>query len=371
MDPLSNTLKSTDVMSALASPRLDERDDATRIAIATGGALGPRLLAFDGVPIPVRARRLWAYTGIHMRRAEDGLRRPRRYDVRHRGTLRSALEVIGIMHGVPIASDLVAATAPVVLDMPQATLLAALDAACAQAGARGSQGMRGELTAALGVEPRYPVCYSGPLRVRVVELRVLRATDFARATASAQLRLRVDWEWPIEPVAPPLLKLDGLTARVHDAATVGNSAEIVVDLDPPAGPLALAGMVTSLFDGPFDEMRLPVPGAIAAHGLAVTSSVDDGGVMLLLEARDPTRARPDSGVQGLSPAVLAIAADGEESLPQVQRMRTVGTGGPILAERWRLRVRDGMAPITELRLRVASPSVRVSLPVSLPPIAMP
>jgi hypothetical protein len=371
MDPLSTTLRSTDVMTALSSPRVDERDDATRVAIATGGALGPRLLRFTDEPPTVRARRLWAYTGIHMRRGEDGLRRARRYDLRHRGTLRSALEVLGVLHGVPIAADLPTPDAPIAIELPQATLLAALDAICAQAGGRGAQGVRGELIAQAGAEPRYPVCYSGPVRVRVVELRVLRATDFASATASAQLRLRVDWEWPIQPVSPPILKLDGLTARVHDAAAIGgSSSEIVVDLEPPAGPLALAGTLTALFDGPFDEVPLAVPGTLDLHGLAIAASVDDQGVMLTLNAR----ARPDAGVLGLSPALLAIASDGEETLPQVQRMRTMGApaaAAGAASERWRLRVRDGMAPIGELRLRVAAPPVRVSLPIAIAAVPMP
>ena len=370
MDPLSTTLRSTDVMSALSSTKLDERDDATRVAIATGGALGPRLLKDDPSP-SVRSRRIWAYMGIHLRRAEDGLRRPRRYDVRHRGTLRSALEVLGVLHGVPVAPELPTPDAPIALELPQATLLAALDAICAQAGARGSQGVRGELTVQPGAEPPYPVCYSGPVRVRVVEVRVLRATDFAATTATAQLRLRVDWEWPTQPTSPPMLKLDGITARVHDAAATGTSAEIVVDLQPPIGKLGLAGTLTALFDGAFEELSLAVPGSIEAHGLAIAAAADEGGAMLTLSARDPARARPDAGVLGLSPALLAIAVDGEESLPQVQRMRTVGTGGQPMTERWRLRVRDGMAPLRELRLRVSAPPVRVSFPIAIPPIAMP
>jgi hypothetical protein len=371
MDPLSNTLRSTDVLDALASPTVAERDDATRVAIATGGALGPRLLKLDGLPLPVRARRLWAYTGIHMRRGEDGLRRARRYDLRHRGTLRSALEILGITHGVPIAADLAAADAPVALELTAATLLAALDAACAQAGCRGTQGVRGELTAQLGAEPRYPVCYSGPLRLRVVEMRVLRSTDFATTSATAQLRLRVDWEWPIEPVSPPMIKLDGLGARAHDATPAGTGSEIVVEIDVPSGPVVVGGLLAALFDGPFDEVALPVPGSIDVHGLAVAAAHDEGGVMLTLQARDAARARHDGGVIGLSPAVLAIAADGEETLPQVQRMRMVGMAGPAVVERWRLRARDGMAAIRELRLRIAAPPVRVSFPISLPPIPMP
>jgi len=374
MDPLSTTLPPGDVFGGLASPRIEDRDNATRLAVAMGTAVSQRLLQWDDAPPSNRARRLWAYMGIHLRRAEAAIRQPRSFDLRHEGTVASALEVLAHRHGVLVAKDLPAeAEAPVALALSSTTLLAALDEACGQASCRGGQRARGELAAHTGAEPRYPSAYHGPVRVRVIEIRTVRTTDFATSHASAQVRLRVDWEWPVTPLSSVAIQLDG-EPRVYEATPVGTVvnvgvvAELVVELEPRS-PLVIAGTVSSTFDGAYDDVRLTVPGSIEVHGLAASTVAGDGGCQLVLETRDPIRVRGDVGGLGLSPVVLAIDTHGEEGIPQVHRVRTVG--GALGAERWGLKFRDGFGSIAELRLRVAAPPIRATFPFVVPPIVLP
>jgi hypothetical protein len=254
-------------------------------------------------------------------------------------------------------------------------LLGALDEACARAGCRGGQRARGELAATAGAEPRYPAVYYGPLRVRVVEVRTVRTTDFATTQTTTQVRLRADWEWPITPLAAVAFKLDvDRDTRSYEATPVGTVvnvgivAEIVVDVEP-ATPIVLAGSVSSMFDGTYEDVRLPVPGSIETHGLSATAIAgSDDGCQLVLETRDPVRTRGEIASLGLSPMILAINADGEEGIPQVHRVRTVDKSG---SERWGLRNRDGFGAIAEVRLRIATPPIRASFPFALPPIALP
>jgi hypothetical protein len=374
MDPLSSTMPPGDLFAGLASPRLDERDSATRMALLMGTAISQRLLQWDEAPPSNRARRLWAYMGVHLRRAETYVRQPRNFDLRHDGTLASALEVIAKRHGVLVARDLPdEAQRKVSLALAGTTLLGALDAAALQAGCHGGQRARGELAVTAGAEPRYPAIYNGPLRMRAVEVTGTRSTDFAVAKATAHVRLRVEWEWPIAPLSPVFLKLDG-DDRSHEAAqvttplAVGIVSELLAEL-PHAPWLAIAGTATAMFDGTFDDVRLPVPGTVEVHGLSATAETNADGCQLVLETRDPGRARGEVAGLGISPMILAINGEGEEGIPQVHRVRTVG-GAPG-AERWSLRNRDGFGAVTELHLRITAPPIRATFPFALAPIALP
>ncbi|MEO8703505.1 MAG: hypothetical protein ABI867_25885 [Kofleriaceae bacterium] len=373
MDPLSSTMPPGDILAGLASPRLDERDAATRLAILMGTAVSPKLLLWDEAPPSNRARRLWAYMGVHLRRAETYIRQPRNFELRHSGTLATALEVLAKRHGVLVARDLPAeAQRSVSLALADTTLLGAIDAAALQAGCHAGQRARGELAITAGAEPRYPAIYTGPLRVRVVELRGVRSTDFVTAQASVQARLRLDWEWPIAPLSPVFVKLDAddrsyEATHVATPVNVGIVSELVVEC-APAPWLALTGIATAMFDGTYDDVRLPVPGSIEMHGLTATAEATAEGCQLVLETHDPIRARGEVSGLGLSPMILAIAGD-EEGIPQVHRVRTVG-GAPG-SERWTLRNRDGFGTVTELRLRITAPPIRAAFPFALAPVQTP
>src|SRR5688572_29259126 len=106
MDPLSRTQPPGDVFAGLASQDLDECDAATRVAITQSTALGQRLLQWHDAPPSNRARRLWAYMGIHLRRGEAAIRAPRNFDLAHEGSLASLLDVLAQRHGVLVAKDL-------------------------------------------------------------------------------------------------------------------------------------------------------------------------------------------------------------------------------------------------------------------------
>jgi hypothetical protein len=69
MDPLSSTLPPGDVFAGLRAESLETRDGATRMAITMGTAVARKLLLWEEAPLSNRARRLWAYTGVHLRRA--------------------------------------------------------------------------------------------------------------------------------------------------------------------------------------------------------------------------------------------------------------------------------------------------------------
>ena len=88
----------------------------------------------------------------------------------------------------------------------------------------------------------------------------------------------------------------------------------------------------------------------------MTASSDGDGCRLTIETTDPDRIRADVSDIGLSPMILAIATDGEESIPQIHRVRTVGSAAG--SERWGLRFREGFGTIAELRLRIAAAPVR-------------
>ena len=372
MDPLSTTLPPGDVFAGLASGRIEDRDSATRMAIAMGSAVARKLLLWDEAPASNRARRLWAYTGIHLRRAEEAIRQPRNFALDHAGTLASVLDALAARHGVLVARDLPdEAQRAVELALPSTTLLGALDDACIQAGCRGGQRARGELAATVGPEPRYPASYRGPSRVRATEVRSVRATDFQAATASTQVRLRADWEWPVTPLSSVLIELaDGRSFEATPVGTVVNVgivAELVVEV-PTAPAIEVSGRISALFDGAFTEVRMPVPGSIEVHGLTATASIQADGVQLLLETTDAIRTRGDIAGLGVSPMILAIADDGEEGVPQVHRVRTAGAPGH---ERWGIRNRDGFSTVVELRLRIAAPPTRATVPFALPPIALP
>ena len=347
-----DTLNQTDVIAGLRSPRLVERDDATRLAILTGRVAN--LLDWEGASPSERARRQWTFLGVHLRRAEETLRAPRADPFRHVGTLASALEAIGALHGVPVG-DIANGGARVQLDIPAATLLAAFDAACAQAGCVGAQGKRGDLVAIAGAPSRGPQTYLGPMRLRAVELRTIRASDFTATRATAQVRLGAGWAWPLEPIAPTVIDIAGVRADGTD--------DFTLELPEPTDPIAIRGTLTATFDGPYTEAALVVPGALELHGLALRTELHDGGCTLHVEPREPARA----AWLGLSPVVLAVSATGDEAIPQLHRVRTLSTTN----ERWTLRPRDGFGAIAELRVRVAAPPVRRAFVFALPPTALP
>ncbi len=374
MDPLSTstTLPPGDVFAGLASTRIEDRDSATRMAIMMGTAVAQKLLLWDDAPPSNRARRLWAFMGIHLRRADDAARVSRTFDLEHTGTLRSLLDTLGKRAGVLVARELPAeADAPVELSVTGTTLLGALDAGCAQAGCHGGQRARGELVVHEAAEPAYPAAYSGPMRIRVVELRSIRSTNFAApAHVRSEVRLRVEWEWPMTPLSPLAIRIRGQertyeVTAVNNLVNVGMVAEVAVDVEPaiPHGPLALVGSVSTLFEGPFDELRLAIGATATSHGLSVTASSDGDGCRLTIETTDPDRIRADVSEIGLSPMILAIATDGEESIPQIHRVRTVGSAAG--SERWGLRFREGFGTIAELRLRIAAAPVRATFTFTL------
>jgi hypothetical protein len=133
---------------------------------------------------------------------------------------------------------------------------------------------------------------------------------------------------------------------------------------------AIDGTVIAMFDSAFDEISVPVPGAVEINQLQVTATATSEGPQLVLETHDPVRRRGAPGL-GVSPLILAIATDGEEGVPQVNRVRTITDGGAAAAERWALRNRAGFGSIAELRLRVARTPARIAFPFSLPAIAIP
>ena len=362
------------MFSGLAAATTGERDAATHAVIELGTEVSSKLLLWEELSASDRARRLWTFMGVHLERAAQMIRQPRSFDIEHHGALRSLLQILASKHGVLVARELPAALLdkPVAIAMRDATLLAVLDEGCAQAGCRGSQRARGELMLHDEREPAYPAAYVGPMRVRLVELRSTRGTDFASTSVTAQARLRVEWEWPVGPVGPLAIRIHGVDRRyevepVTSVVHIGMVAEQLVDV-PPASPLALAGTVSAMFEGAYEEVRLAIGGAVTVHGLAVTAIGHEGGPHLQIETVDP--ARLDGTVDlGLSPMILGIASNGEEGIPQIHRMR-VATDKPG-AERWGLRFRDGFGQPAELRLRIAAAPVRGKLDFALPPVSLP
>lgn len=362
------------MFEGLASTSTTDRDAATRMAIALGTELSSRLLLWDEASPSNRARRLWTFMGVHLRRSDEMVRQPRSFDFEHQGTLKSLLEALAFKHGVLCARDLPSALLdkPVSLAIRDATLLGVLDAACAQAGCRGGQRARGELMIHDEREPAYPASYAGPMRVRLVELRGVRATDFASTTVTAQARLRIEWEWPVGPVGPLSIRVHGIDRRyeaspVTSVVHVGMVAEQLIDV-PPASPLALAGTVSAMFEGAYDEVQLPIGDSVTRHGLSITAAGHEGGAHIAIETIDQDRLTGTVDL-GLSPMILGIATNGEEGIPQIHRMR-VSTDAPG-SERWGLRFRDGFGAPAELRLRVAAPPTRGKFAFALPPIPLP
>ncbi len=377
MDPhaTSSTLPPGHVFEGLAAPATEDRDAATGMAIALGTALSSKLLIWDELTPSDRARRLWTFMGVHLKRGAEMIAEPRSFALQHTGTLRSLLEVLAYKHGVLCARELPPLVdRPVAIDMHDATLLSVLDEACVQASCRGGQQARGELVVHDEVEPRYPAAYSGPLRVRLIELRSTRSTDFSSTTVTTQARLRIEWEWPVGPVGPLSIRIHGNDRRyeaspVTNVVNIGMVAELVVDV-PNASPLALAGTVGAMFEGAYEEVRLPIGDSATVHGLAVTavSIGDDGGAHITIETVDPARLAGTVDL-GLSPMILGIATNGEEGIPQIHRMRVATSAAG--SERWGLRFRDGFGQLAELRLRVAAAPVRGKFSFALPPVALP
>ncbi len=374
VSPTSSTLPPGDVFAALGASAVEDRDAATRMAIGLGADMGPRLLRWDDAPPSNRARRLWAFMGIHLRRAEEMIREPRGFDLEFVGPLRLLLEDLAQRHGVLVARELPALVdRPVSIALRNTTLLGALDEACGQVGCRGGQRARGELVVHDEAEPRYPAGYTGPVRVRLVELAAHRSTNFQTTTLASRARIRVEWEWPVAPVGPLSIRIHGDDRRyeassVTNVVNVGMVAEQQLEL-PNVSPLALAGTVGAMFEGPYEEVRLPVGDAATVHGLSVTAvETSDGGVHIMIETVDPARLAGTVDL-GLSPMILAITRDGDEGIPQIHRMR-VSTSAPG-SERWGLKFREGFGRVAELRLRVAALPVKGKFSFALPPVALP
>jgi hypothetical protein len=366
VDPQAPTLPPGDLVAALASTSIAERDEATRVAIAMGIGVAPRLLQWDaGSPPAAKARRLWTFIGIHLRYGDELLRgAPAIASYRHTGTLGSALAALAAKRGVVAVENLDGAHVPAALELADAaTTLRVFDELCRQANVTGAFA-RGEFSTRNAPQPPYPVAYRGPLRVRVVEVRSTRVTDFVIAHATVQARLRVDWEWPISPSYGIVATIDG-ARRVDPAVAVdGGSDEIVAELTPSNNAIAVSGTITGAFSTGYDEVRLPVPGTVERDGLLVTAGVVDGSTQIVLEAQTPARYRADAGVLGVSSLVLAITAAGEEAAPGIHRVRSIGTRA---IERWSLHPRADLAPITELRLRIAAVPARHAFGFAIPP----
>lgn len=361
------------LFAGLAAVDLETRDGATAQAIELGTQQASQLLLWEQLSPSDRARRLWTFMGVHLRRGTEMVASPKPFSLSHTGTLRSLLEVISRQHGVLVARELPPVVdKPVAIEMRDATLLAVLDEACAQAGCHGGQRARGELIVHAEPEPRYPAAYAGPLRVRMIDLRSTRATDFSTTTSFTQARLRIEWEWPVGPVGPVWIQIHGIDRRyeaspVTNVVNIGMVAELVVDL-PAASPIAVAGTIGAVFEGAYEEVRLPVGGSRTLHGVTVTAVAKGDGAHVQIETIDPARLAGTVDL-GVSPMVLGIAANGEEGIPQIHRMR-VSTDAPG-SERWGLRFRDGFDQLAEVRLRVAALPVAGTREFAFPPVSLP
>ncbi len=361
------------LFDGLAAASTEARDAATRQAIELGTAQASQLLLWEELSPSDRARRLWTFMGVHLRRGTEMVASPRSFSLAHAGTLRSLLEVLARQHGVLVARELPAVVdKPVTIEMQGATLLAVLDEACGQAGCRGGQRARGELIVHDEREPAYPAAYVGPLRVRMIDLRSTRATDFAGTTVFTQARLRIECEWPVGPVGPLSIRIHGVDRRydaspVTNVINIGMVAEPLIDL-PAASPIAVAGTIGAVFEGAYEEVRLPVGASVTLHGVMVTAVAKGEGAHVQIETLDPVRLAGTVDL-GVSPMVLGIAANGEEGIPQIHRMR-VSTDAPG-SERWGLRFRDGFGQLAEVRLRIAALPVRGTLEFALPPVSLP
>ena len=362
------------LFDGLANAQTEVRDAATRQAIELGTDQASQLLLWEALSPSDRARRLWTFMGVHLRRGTEMVASPRAFSLSHRGTLHSLLEVLARRHGVLVARELpTVVDKPVAIDMQGASLLGVLDEACAQAGCRGGQRARGELIVHDEREPAYPAAYVGPLRVRMIELRSTRATDFAGTTVVAQARLRIEWEWPVGPVGPLEIRIHGVDRRydvssVTSVVNIGMVAELLVDLPAAIGPYKVAGTIGAMFEGAYEEVRLPIGASVTLHGLTVTAVAKGEGAHVQIETHDPVRLAGTVDL-GVSPMVLGIATNGEEGIPQIHRMR-VSTDAPG-TERWGLRFRDGFGQLAEVRLRIAALPVHGTLEFALPPVSLP
>lgn len=357
MDPISSTLRPLDLVEALDAPALVDRDAATRRAIVMGRMLARKVINWpEGTDANRRARRGWTYTGMHLRAAEE--LDEKTFDFAHTGTVASALDAFAIRAGVLVAKDIACADVPISLALTGTTQLGVLDAIAAQAGCRVTQTRRGEPTTEAGEAIGYPTAYAGPMRVRVVGMQLVRATDFSSTTEVLRATLRVDWQWPYAPTAPIAISIANATCGEPTIAGK-REAEVIVELDDAKRP-RLVGNVGGLFDGAFSEVAVPVPGSITQHGVTITSTRGaSGGCDLAINS-------PDGNT--VSSVTLAISTTDEEAVPHVHTMRTFTERG--IAERWLLRPRDGFGDIREVRVRIAAPAraATFSFALALPQI---
>jgi hypothetical protein len=366
-EELHRTHDSATIVTGLASPSLAERDAATRAACSTGAPIARQIARpIEGESATAAARRVWTFFGIHLLRAAYKLRDERLVEHDHRGALADALAALCDEHG--LAPPVVPDRREVSLSLSKVTFLEAVDLACRQAGARVRQRGAGRLVVEPEAEPPYPATYAGACRIRVVEVAATRSCDFVETRARVQLRLRLDWEWPFDPIGPPALELAEPAGARIDAPVPGShgASEIVVGLPEHRGATVdLRGTVSALFRARREDLRIPAGGAtVEAHGLtAQVKAHDADGAVLTLAATDPRL------VAGVSSVVLCIDVTGAECIAKVQQVRTLA--GPSQLERWNLAFAEGFGPLAEVRVRVTAKLSPHALPFALSGVPVP
>jgi hypothetical protein len=379
------------MIERLADEALEVRDQATRDLIAAGPAEAPRLLeGFGPLTASEKARRLYTFAGIHLEHQQqllDGA--TRRFDLAYRGELPGALRALSHASGAFFAFLVGERKGTVDLELRDVTLLDALDRVCAAVQSGWRRDRYGTVLLD-GAPAPGPACYHGPCRARLTSVRVERATDFQSRSVSALLRLRIELEWPLNPMMSPVLKLrevalrpgGRVAARVETVTAADGSAEHLCTLDrlPPDAVAIerLDGAVVALFPTRFEEISIDssMAGRQIEHQGFVVRIEEIGADRVIVSAESRGISDGDVSQEMLgelvSNVVLGIDTAGNEALAQVSVRQAQRDSSSTPRLRWRYAFeRPGFSSLASVRLRIAKEGALKSFPIELEEIALP
>ena len=263
------TASEDDSIGALASPVVARRDQATREVVAADPGIATRLLeGIDLVSPSERARRIYTLAGVYLRYHRSMMESEARlFDLKYRGPIAGALRTIAEASSAGFAFLAGDRKDSVEVDLREVTLLEALDRVCGAVGAGWARDRYGTVRLD-GAPSAGPTSYHGPSRSRIASVRIERSTDFANVAVSAAVRLRTEFEWPLNPMMLPMLKLDEIVLSPGGAVTPRVEAVGLPDGNPeylctlaniPRSAThleRLEGAIVALFPTGYEELTL-------------------------------------------------------------------------------------------------------------------
>lgn len=288
-----------ELLKRLEDDRAETREKAQKDLAALGDAAVPflkEILDSPTSPGELKLRAAAVLKDIELAaKAAKVYREPRRVTVQaDAAPLRAVLDEVARKAEVKIELGAVDGTAPVAIDVRDATLFEVLDLLCREQADRTWEAQDdGSIRLVRERHPACPSAYGGPFRLRITSLNAQRSNDFkAPRNVSLTLTLQADWDRRIKPSRVVEIEM----------AKAADDQGTALEISPVDGAMAFRG-------GPGVQLRI---------GVGMMQDAGESGRHFL--------------VRGLAPAATAIDVEGVARFSFPLDQREVKVEKPAVTE---------------------------------------